>query len=54
MPDRILPRVGTDLPPVRKEKLLTIAVFGVGGVATFGWVALLGWGLIYLIGLATG
>ena len=40
--------------PLSKEKLLIGFLFGIGGLATFGWVALVGWGLIYLIGNLTG
>ena len=54
--DQTLPHVAseTQTKPVNREKLLIAALLGVGGIATFSWVALLGWGAIYLIGALTG
>ena len=56
MTDQTLANVAaeTESKPVSKEKLLIAALLGVGGMATFGWVALIGWGVIYLIGSLTG
>ena len=56
MTDQTLPCVTTEAEakPISNEKLLIAVLLGVGGVATFGWVGLVGWGVIYLIGSLTG
>ena len=56
MTDQTLPHVATEgeAKPVNKDKLLIVVLLSAGGIATFSWVALIGWGVIYLIGSLTG
>ena len=56
MTDQTLPHIANEgeAKPVSKDKLLIAVLLGLGGVATFSWVALIGWGVIYLIGSLTG
>ena len=48
------PAVKAKRKPVSREKILLVVLLGIGGIATFSWVALIGWGLIYLIGSVAG
>ena len=56
MTDQTLPHLVTqgEGKPAGNERLLIAVLLGAGGIATFGWVALIGWGVIYLIGSLTG
>ena len=56
MTNQTLPHIANEgvARSASKEKILVAVLLGLGGVATFSWVALLGWGVIYLIGSVTG
>jgi len=55
MTNENLPRVAAETEPthVSKEKILFAALLGTGGLVTVGWVGLIGWGVIHLIGSLT-